>query len=103
MPVLLDISGKTLTAGTPHCQKETCRETVGKGGRYVLGLKENQKTPHDDAVMYFSGIPDDGESFETFRTLGKNAGRREWADLPQNQGFVLTRRPPRMDGLAHGV
>jgi len=73
---LLDISGKTLTADALHCQKETCRKIVEKGGHYVLGLKENQKTLHDDAALFFEGMAD-AEAFETFRTVEKNAGRIE--------------------------
>ena len=73
---LLDVSGKTVTADAMHCQKETCRRIVGKGGHYLLGLKGNQKTLFDDAALFFKDGPNAAD-IEAFRTVEKNAGRIE--------------------------
>ena len=72
----LNVSGKTVTADAMHCQKETCKKVVEKGGDYLFGLKENQKTLHDDVALYFNNLPDDAE-IETFSTSEKNGGRIE--------------------------
>jgi len=36
------LEGKTLTADSLHCQKETARKIVEKGGEYLLQIKANQ-------------------------------------------------------------
>jgi predicted transposase YbfD/YdcC len=72
----LDVSEKTITADAMHCQKETCREIVKRGGHYVFGLKENHKTLFDDVALFFEDAIND-DDIETFRTIEKNAGRIE--------------------------
>lgn len=72
----LNVTGKTVTADAMHCQKETCKKIVDKGGDYLFGLKENQKTLHDDVALYFQSVPDNAE-IETFSTSEKNGGRIE--------------------------
>jgi predicted transposase YbfD/YdcC len=74
MPSLLDIKGKTITADAMHCQKDTCKKIIGGGGDYVFGLKENQRTLHDDAALFFSSTIN-AESIEEFVTIEKNGGR----------------------------
>ena len=36
------LEGKTITADPLHCQKETARQIVEKGGDYLLQIKGNQ-------------------------------------------------------------
>jgi len=33
------------------CQREIARQIVGKGGHYLLSLKENQQELYDDALF----------------------------------------------------
>ena len=69
MLAMLDIKGKTITADAMHCQKETCRKIVAKGGDYVFGLKENQKTFFEDVSLFInSSINDESGSLLKFRT-----------------------------------
>lgn len=72
----LDISGKTVTADAMHCQKDTCAKIIGKQGGYVFGLKENQKTLHDNVALFFSDKINSDE-FESFTAMEKNGGRIE--------------------------
>lgn len=72
----LNVAGKTVTTDAMHCQKETCKKIVDNGGDYLFGLKENQKTLHDDVALYFQSVPNDAE-IETFSTFEKNGGRIE--------------------------
>lgn len=72
----LNVAGKTVTADAMHCQTETCKKIVDKGGDYLFGLKENQKTLHDDVALYFQSIPDNAK-IETFSISEKNGGRIE--------------------------
>lgn len=73
---IIDVKGKTITADAMHCQKETCRKIVEGGGDYVFGLKENQKTLHDD-VELFANSKVNSENMEKSTTIEKNGGRIE--------------------------
>ena len=81
---MLDVSGKTVTADAMHCQKETCRKIVGKGGHYLFGLKGNPKTLFDDAALFFKGDANSAD-ITACRTVEKNAGRIE-AKRPASSG-----------------
>jgi predicted transposase YbfD/YdcC len=72
----LDINGKIITADAMHCQKETCKEIIEKGGNYILGLKENQKSLHDDVELFIQDKINT-ECIEQFITVEKNGGRVE--------------------------
>ena len=76
MLTYLDVHGKTVTADAMHCQRRTSEEIVARKGNYVFGLKENQPSLLADVRMYFEDT-DDGDSFNTFQTIEKNAGRIE--------------------------
>ena len=69
----MNIKGKTITADAMHCQKATCAKIIEKHGDYVFGLKENQKTLHDNIELYFQNEKD----LETFWITEKNGGRVE--------------------------
>ena len=72
----LNIKGKIITADAMHCQRDTCAMITEQGGDYVLGLKENQGTLHEDVELYFADSgPDD--ALEEFSTIEKNGGRVE--------------------------
>lgn len=72
----MNIKDKTITADALHCQKETCAKIIEKEGNYVLGLKENQKTLHDNIELYFKNEITN-KDLETFTTTEKNGGRIE--------------------------
>ena len=72
----LDVKGKTITADAMHCQRETCERIVNRGGKYIFGLKENQKSLYENVSLYFQ----DTElcaNLETSSTTEKNKGRIE--------------------------
>lgn len=50
----LDVAGRAVTADALHCQRDTAAGIAEAGGRYVLPLKENQKTLHDDAALFLA-------------------------------------------------
>lgn len=76
MLTYLDVHGKTVTADAMHCQRRTSEEIVARKGNYVFGLKENQPSLLADVRMYFEDT-DASNSFDTFQTIEKNAGRIE--------------------------
>jgi len=73
---VLAIAGKTITADAMHCQKETCERIIAAGGHYVFGLKGNQRTLHDDVVLFINSEIN-SDSIETAVTAEKSHGRYE--------------------------
>ena len=72
----INIQEKIITADAMHCQKETCKKILEKGGNYLFGLKGNQNALYSDVKLFFEdGINDD--CITQFRTIEKNAGRIE--------------------------
>ena len=53
---MLSLKGTIVTADALNCQRAIARQIVGQGGDYVLALKGNQGTLHDD-VSTFLGDP----------------------------------------------
>jgi predicted transposase YbfD/YdcC len=53
---MLDLTAATVTIDAMGCQKEIARQVVERGGDYVLSLKANQPSLHEDVQMYL----DDG-------------------------------------------
>ena len=49
----LDINGCIITIDAMGTQTEIAKTIVNAGAEYVLALKENQKTLHDDVELYF--------------------------------------------------
>lgn len=50
---LLDISGCVITIDAMGCQKAIAKQVVDKKGDYVLSLKGNQSTLHEDVRLFF--------------------------------------------------
>ena len=49
----LDIAGAILTIDAMGCQKAIAALIVEQGGNYVIGLKGNQRSLHDEVVNFF--------------------------------------------------
>jgi predicted transposase YbfD/YdcC len=49
---LLDLDGATVTIDAMGCQKEIARQIVAQGGNYVLALKDNQPTLHEEVKLF---------------------------------------------------
>lgn len=50
---LLDIKGATVSIDAMGCQKSKAREIVSKEGDYILGLKGNHNSLHEDIMQFF--------------------------------------------------
>jgi predicted transposase YbfD/YdcC len=83
IPVLLDqldIEGCTVTIDAMGTQKKIAKKIIDKGGDYVLALKGNQETLHQDVADYFVGSSREDLSkdpFDYHKTLDKDHGRIE--------------------------
>lgn len=70
---MLDIKGSTVTIDAMGCQKQIAAKIIKKGADYVLGLKGNQVSLHQDVKLYFeSELPQ-----PSAQTLEKDHGRIE--------------------------
>jgi predicted transposase YbfD/YdcC len=61
IPVLLDaleLEGATVTIDAMGCQHAIAEQIVSGKAHYVLGLKGNQKTLHDDVITFFDKPPE---------------------------------------------
>jgi predicted transposase YbfD/YdcC len=74
----IGVKGKTVTADAMHCQRETCAKITDAehGGDYLFGLKENQKSLHDDVDLFFGDGVNDVD-VETHSEIEKGHGRIE--------------------------
>jgi predicted transposase YbfD/YdcC len=71
---MLDIEGTIVTADAMSCQKTIVKKITKKEADYVIGLKGNQETLHDDVELYFN---DSLEETEKTQTKEKDHGRIE--------------------------
>lgn len=51
---LLDLKGRIVTIDAMGAQREICSQIIAQGGDYVISLKGNQGTLHQDVAEYFS-------------------------------------------------
>jgi len=54
---VLDVEGAIITADAMSCQTDIAEKITEKKADYVLGLKGNQTSLHDDVELYFENIP----------------------------------------------
>jgi len=77
---LLDIKGVTVTIDAMGCQKEIAQKIVDKGGEYVLALKDNQPTLHEEVKKVFDDAGKEGwkgRGHDTHTEWDKGHGRIE--------------------------
>lgn len=80
---LLDIKGCIVTMDAMGCQKEIAEQIIKKGGDYVICLKGNQESLHDE-VRYF---------FDEAISLGfKDLPFRYFESIEKDHGRIETRR-----------
>jgi len=81
---LLDIRGAVITIDAMGCQKDIAEQIVDQGGDYILHLKGNQGTLHQETVQLFEEcLTDDCRGIATrqARTTNKGHGRIEQRHL----------------------
>lgn len=79
---MLDLQGAVVTADAMHCQTETAEKIVGKKADYVLMVKGNQETLHQelqDAML--AAFDEENPRMRTQRTCEKNRGRHETREV----------------------
>lgn len=80
---ILDITGCIVTIDAMGCQREIARTIVQQGGDYILAVKDNQKTLHDDIRDLFD-TPDSNSLAQ---------GRHDYAEtVHKGHGRIETRQ-----------
>lgn len=80
---LLDLVGCTVTIDAMGCQAAIAAQVVAQGGDYVLALKDNHPTLHEDVRQVFAEARADGFAvfapgeYDHARTVDKGHGRLE--------------------------
>jgi predicted transposase YbfD/YdcC len=75
---MLDIKGKTITMDAMGCQKELAGQIVDAGGDYVLCVKGNQVSLHEDVAWFFDECEDfEGVDHTYYESVEKDHGRIE--------------------------
>jgi hypothetical protein len=46
-----DLSNTVITADALHCQRQTARDIVSRGGEFIIQAKDNQKTVHKQVAL----------------------------------------------------
>ncbi len=88
---LLDLNGAVVTIDAAGCQKKIAEQIVDQGGHYILQLKGNQGSLHNETVMLFDQcLTDDCRSISYSTAATTNGGhgrieqRRIWATSEVN-------------------
>lgn len=77
---LLDLKGKTVTVDAMHCQKKTAQTIRDAGADYLMQVKANQKTLHEDVKLFFDEAIQNGwehTGYAWHETIDKDHGRIE--------------------------
>ncbi len=80
IPLLLErlvLTGQIVTIDAMGCQRSLAEQIVGQGGDYVLALKENQPTLHEDVIDCFAMADRMADPGLVAITIDKGHGRRE--------------------------
>ena len=73
---MLSLKGRMVTADAMHTQKTTARAVTQAGGDYILALKGNQGTLHEE-VSLFLDDPGHAEMCDAFQRVDSGHGRIE--------------------------
>lgn len=74
----LDVRGAIVSIDAMGCQKAIAEKIIDKGGDYLLALKGNQSSLHDDVRLHFEApTPQAAIQMEQAETLDKGHGRIE--------------------------
>lgn len=80
---VLDLTGATVTIDAMGCQTAIATQIVGQGADYILALKKNHPTLHDEVAFTFAQERKEGfastpaGAWEYFKTVEKDHGRLE--------------------------
>lgn len=95
---LLYLKGAIVTIDAAGCQRRIVRKLVRRGAGYVLSLKGNQSTMHDE-IRQFMLDPAFKRKFRKFKTVDKGHGRVETRTCWQTDRIEWFKDKDRWAGL----
>jgi len=81
---MVDIKGATVTIDAIGCQRDISQKIINKEGDYVLTLKKNQESLHEDVKIFVDEQKDkkfEDTKISHHRTIEKDHGRIETRDI----------------------
>lgn len=81
------LQGTVVTLDALHTQRATAQGILDRGGDYLMVVKHNQPQLYADLEAYFRDLPPEAAR-DTYRTVGKAHGRREWRTLTCSPGLA---------------
>lgn len=81
---MLDLTGAVVTIDAMGCQTKIAEQIMAQGGDYVLQVKDNHKTLHEDAKLLFDEAiahDFDGMAYAHHETIEKDHGRIETREI----------------------
>jgi predicted transposase YbfD/YdcC len=96
---MLSLKGTIVTADALNCQRAIAAQVVEQGGDYVLALKGNQSTLHDDVRLYLDD-PAHAPALTTSREVDGDHGRIETRDAVVCSTIDWLQEPHQWPGLA---
>lgn len=84
---LIDVQGCTITSDAMSCQKKTVKKIKEQHCDYVICLKGNQETLHEDVKLYFESVQKQPEFYPCFRTKTMEKG---YGRIEKRQYFLVT-------------
>lgn len=91
IPELLDIlyvEGCVITLDAMGCQRDIVKKIINKGADYVISLKGNQGTLHNEVKEYYDDLKDEMDSIEK----GCHSSVKTVSTLDQGHGRIEERR-----------
>ncbi len=102
---LLDVQGALVSLDAMHCQKQTAAVIGDAGADYLLAVKSNQKTLHEDIKLFFDDALEQCDEQVLTHTMEPDSGhgrldeRTTWAS--GEVGWLRRRHPdwPNLRGI----
>ena len=98
---LLQLHGAVVTIDAMGCQREIAAQMVEQKADYVLGLKGNQGTLHDDVALFFDERQDGfaGHEVTVHESCEKGHGRLETRRVVATEDIAWLQQDHRWPGL----
>jgi predicted transposase YbfD/YdcC len=74
---MLELRGATVTIDAAGCQRDVAQAIVAKGADYVLALKANQPSLHEEVAEYFADALESEPELSRHQSVHKGHGRIE--------------------------
>ena len=99
---LLNLKDATVTIDAMGCQKDIAHKIVDGGADYVLALKGNQGTLHDEVTEFFDDVLARGleADLDTYHTVEKGHGRIEERTVWLSKDVDWLRDTEKWEGLS---